>query len=81
MAPKLTPWFPADVKPVRPGVYQIDGPLCWGEYSYFDGVHWNGGWPNPQHADNNRGYFDEIGDEGYAMWLTHWRGLSFPFKG
>lgn len=39
---KLTPWFPASVKPVRAGVYEVrmDGPP-W--YRYWDGVHWYAG--------------------------------------
>lgn len=41
-APKLTPWFPSDVRPVRPGVYQrkregVGRPLCWARW---DGVQW-----------------------------------------
>lgn len=45
--PKLTPWFPHSIKPVRKGVYQADfatcrvsDPIPW--YAYFDGAEW--GW-------------------------------------
>lgn len=38
----LTPWFPADVKPVRPGLYQRKWPVL--RYrdipDYFDGERW-----------------------------------------
>jgi hypothetical protein len=37
----LTPWFPADVKPVRPGVYRVAyayfGDTC---YAFWDGRRW-----------------------------------------
>jgi hypothetical protein len=40
---KLTPWFPGDVKPARPGVYETDAEtdsyLC---YQLWTGNHW--GW-------------------------------------
>jgi len=35
---KLTKWFPASVKPVRAGVYEVDTPECLGNrYSYWNG--------------------------------------------
>jgi len=34
---KLTPWFPKTVKPIRPGVYQVDYA---GNYSYWTGDSW-----------------------------------------
>ena len=40
--PKLTPWFPPDVKPVRRGWYLRDylsGPA----YSHWNGARWSGG--------------------------------------
>lgn len=36
---KLTPWFPGHVKPVRPGVYQVDGNFGMG-WKNWDGSHW-----------------------------------------
>jgi|APGre2960657373_1045057.scaffolds.fasta_scaffold136004_1 hypothetical protein len=38
---KLTPWFPANVKPVRVGVYEVRMKAPW--YRYWDGVHWHAG--------------------------------------
>ena len=34
---KLTPWFPKTVKPVWPGIYQVDFA---GSYSYWTGSYW-----------------------------------------
>lgn len=41
--PKLTPWFPADVKPARPGLYDCweigcEYPSCW--RWFWDGESW-----------------------------------------
>jgi hypothetical protein len=47
MKPKLTPWFPADVRPVRPGFYErewesISTIIDAGKFlnDYFDGDLW-----------------------------------------
>jgi hypothetical protein len=47
--PKLTPWFPYGIKPVRVGVYRADfepDRATWNDpdpwYAYFDGKQW--GW-------------------------------------
>jgi hypothetical protein len=45
---KLTPWFPADVKPVRVGVYEVRMKAPW--YRYWDGVHWHAGHCTPKLA-------------------------------
>jgi hypothetical protein len=37
-APKLTPWFPGHIKPVRPGVYERD--LSHGPYALWTGRIW-----------------------------------------
>jgi hypothetical protein len=44
-APKLTPWFPGHIKPVRPGVYQVfwaTSPIP----ARFDGACWYAGSDN-----------------------------------
>jgi hypothetical protein len=39
--PRLTPWFPGHIKPVRKGVYmQMDGSGTHVGYQYWDGTHW-----------------------------------------
>lgn len=42
--PELTPWFPADVKPVRVGYYEIDwygdGNMRGLSPDYWDGKQW-----------------------------------------
>jgi hypothetical protein len=73
MKPKLTPWFPAHVVPVRIGVYEvddedgIDGP--W--YAYWDGRKFGFRcWKGPQEAFNYR-Y-----DKTYLSEFSKWRGLA-----
>jgi hypothetical protein len=46
---KLTPWFPANVKPVRAGVYEISSTTPW--YRYWDGANWCAGERTPWEAE------------------------------
>lgn len=40
--PKLTPWFPGHIKPVRPGIYRVWWYLA-PTYARFDGRRWMAG--------------------------------------
>ena len=42
--PKLTEWFPAEIKPVRVGVYEVSNIFREkiGTYAYWDGKWWHG---------------------------------------
>ena len=51
--PKLTPWYPPEVKPVREGVYERDMPGLEGEYSYFAHGAWYGWSATIEIANNN----------------------------
>lgn len=76
MAAKLTPWFPANVKPMRPGVYKVDTGiqiLCW---SHFDGEHWNGTWGRVETAAHESGWYGRMGNQGNSEFLKRWRGLA-----
>lgn len=45
MAKKLTPWFPANVKPARIGLYRRSS---WaGRFSYWNGYYWCAGINDP----------------------------------
>lgn len=50
MSGELTPWFPADVKPVRKGVYEVRDFNIEKEYSFWDGVEWKARQLTPSHA-------------------------------
>jgi hypothetical protein len=76
MSEKLTPWFPAKVKPARAGVYQTsntdsaDGKHF---YSYFDGKNWHGEWWTPERAMTQPAVFNTPVEQLRA---TRWRGLA-----
>ena len=66
---KLTPWFPANVKPVRAGVYEVkeDDPPAW--YRRWDGECWYVGDATPERAAQETIVL--------ASWLrAPWRGLA-----
>lgn len=68
---KLTPWFPASVKPVRDGVYQTrpvrntDGP----EYQHWNGVFWGRVCSTSNSAYLDRNYRSIFQND-------QWRGLA-----
>lgn len=65
----VTEWFPAHIKPARPGVYQQ---MCGlGKdlgYQHFDGNGWGGWFSTPESAER----FARKHDAG----CTEWRGLA-----
>jgi hypothetical protein len=70
---KLTPWYSADVQPVRPGLYQrdIEGDLYWG---WWDGRQWNFSGPDKAEAVEFR--------RALSGWQNApWRGLAADPKG
>lgn len=70
MSKKLTPWFPADVKPVRVGVYKArltKNPEVSG-FGFWDGRRW--GW---LHNTEQRAMTDDL--EGSSQ-NKEWRGLA-----
>jgi hypothetical protein len=69
---KLTPWFPAKVKPVKVGVYQSKKPfLSW--YRYWDGEYWHSGGTTPMAAKN---YANMAGSRFDETPPEPWRGLA-----
>ena len=73
--PKLTPWFPAHVKPARPGVYKKDFSLITDirEFQYWTGNRWIYGADTPEdtaaNLRNSRHYGAHPGPRP-------WRGLA-----
>lgn len=67
-APKLTPWFPASVKPVRAGVYwtRLLGDGSRGGYSFWNGRYWG----NELDTIENAKRYGGIGLS------KEWRGLA-----
>ena len=68
----LTPWFPGDVKPARPGVYQRD----FGrerKYAYWTGSAWKLGSATPEGAEACNDY-----SPVQLNTTVCWRGLTEP---
>jgi hypothetical protein len=69
---KFTPWFPEDVMPVRPGVYEVNASLgAW--YRRWDGEYWFSGGHTPEDAASSKC--------AITMNAHPWRGLAKPPKG
>ena len=67
-----TPWFPAKIKPARPGVYEVSDEddasiLRW--FSYFDGTNFKWFSTCPDEAFRQR-------DLGTGCIVKRWRGLA-----
>jgi hypothetical protein len=69
---KLTPWFPPEIKPAYPGVYEIQNEfITW--YRRWDGKRWFDG-----------DYLKEAAAVQKTPYLgkpSPWRGLAEPPKG
>lgn len=71
MSKKLTPWFPADVKPARTGVYEVrfdDDDTDFG-YSYWSGCTWSWKECTPKEARQSPLQIGAVQDK-------KWRGLA-----
>ena len=69
-APKLTPWFPGHIKPVRPGVYQTDSdgypePL----FQHWNGRFWGCAYTSVDNAAVNNSWRSMFQNDA-------WRGLA-----
>ena len=70
---KYTPWFPADVMPVRRGVYEVDALSGIRWYRRWDGKVWFSGDNTPENAASSKCPL--------VMNAHPWRGLAEPPKG
>jgi hypothetical protein len=76
MRGELTPWFPADAKPTRKGVYELQGLMY--PYHYWSGRHWL------HIADSSPSAFTKRAIKGLPPMAGHidyikntpWRGLA-----
>lgn len=74
--PKLTPWFPADVKPVHVGIYQTDAVYGRINYQYWTGKHWG----LQGFADDFWPYLNGLAKHKSNFQNVKWRGLANPPK-
>lgn len=69
MSKKLTPWFPANVKPAHVGVYKTDADSIFDSYQYWNGLRWS------DHAHSiKRAYSNNWVPSPYQN--VKWRGLA-----
>lgn len=75
MSQKLTRWFPADVKPVRAGVYQTrKGKELSDWFQFWSGTFW---------GVSQKSVFDAYAEKNNPSWgftTVEWRGLAKPQK-
>lgn len=69
---KLTPWYPGDVQPARPGVYERNLDMSTPRYAKWDGEHWYVSKPDPQ-AASHEGWLSSATQSGVP-----WRGHANP---
>ena len=72
---KFTEWYPGDVKPVRPGVYQQRNSCGHIGYQRWDGRKWRTWFYSPEYASKARSY----AARGFQN--DPWRGLAQDPKG
>lgn len=73
MKEKLTPWFPANIKPVHEGVYQtkIHAGDKSGGFQYWNGFSWRFWGIDAQDA-----YYCKEARSGFNQGAIQWRGLT-----
>ena len=67
-----TPWFPGNIKPAYPGVYETRETDNDKFYNYFDGENWYWGSKAPDEARKD----DPMAQEKQKELVVKWRGLS-----
>ena len=68
---QLTPWYPAEIKPKRKGVYERDMTHGRGSYSYWNGKYWCG-WG----GDVGIAHYNGIKHHESCVQDAPWRGLA-----
>jgi hypothetical protein len=78
--PKLTPWFPATMKPVRPGIYQrkldyLTGYRGKWQFAHWDGRRWSGSFTSVEQC---AGKWTDSPESDYRCTKSDpsWRGLA-----
>lgn len=65
----LSPWFPASIKPVRSGVYEVSSDIPGEWYSWWDGRRFNSAWSSVERAEMHKCF-------GSHDRVVRWRGLA-----
>ena len=66
---ELTPWFPADIKPVRKGVYEAGSPFIPPWFFRWNGTKWDGWGESVDFAEIHE-------PDDVCLQEFRWRGLA-----
>ena len=67
--PKLTPWFPGHIKPVRPGVYEKQDPSGADDFQHWNGRFWGCAYTSANTAAVDKSFRSMFQSDA-------WRGLA-----
>ncbi|CAB4180564.1 hypothetical protein UFOVP1049_55 [uncultured Caudovirales phage] len=74
---KMTPWFPAHIKPVRKGVYEVRTPNNKGnKYCYYDHRGWRLCSAARHSAEEEKHYTSEFMHSSMVLVGSKWRGFT-----
>lgn len=77
MTEKMTPWFPASVKPVRAGVYEVETPnLRANKYAYFDKKGWRLCASHRGSAESEKEWPTYGNSSSMTLPKSKWRGFT-----
>ena len=74
---EYTEWFPAHIKPVRNGVYEVDTPNCHAnKYAYFDRHGWRLCSSTIEEANDQKTDLEDLDESSMTLKTSQWRGLA-----
>jgi len=78
---RMTGWFPANVKPVRSGVYEVHTPSNSGNrYAYYDPKGWRVCTANKLEAEAEKFRLGYLDCSSMVLPGSEWRGLTKETK-
>jgi hypothetical protein len=74
---KMTPWFPAHIKPAHKGVYEVQTPKNKGnKYCYYDHRGWRLCAGQIDEAEQEKHYTSELMHSSMVLVGSKWRGFT-----
>jgi hypothetical protein len=79
MTKKMTDWFPAHIKPVHAGVYEVFTPNSRvNKYAYYDNHGWRLCSSYVGEAENEKPWISDIPYSSMTLRGAKWRGFTEP---
>lgn len=79
--PKLTPWFPPEVKPVHVGEYNASISMDPGMRRWWDGQEWSLAYPASYSEKEKKIWRNTVARYSTSHKRIYWRGLKEKPKG